>query len=131
MEFFKQLIYNERQYGYFQQESATAHREQNSVNEQWDIFSDRIISRWLWCVTLDISICDFCLWRILKEKVYRNTLHTAKGLQNEKVNVVTLVLSDRLQHVRFEVFTAVTMKNGVFWDVMPCDSCKNRRFGGT
>jgi hypothetical protein len=23
------------------------------------------------------------------------------------------------------------MKNGVFWDVMPCGSCKNRRFGGT
>jgi hypothetical protein len=32
---------------------------------------------------------------------------------------------------RFEVFTAVTMKNYVFWDVTPCDSCKNRRFGGT
>jgi hypothetical protein len=32
--------------------------------------------------------------------------------------------------VRFEVFTAVTMKSGVFWDVMPCGSCKNR-FGGT
>jgi hypothetical protein len=31
--------------------------------------------------------------------------------------------------VRFEVFTAVTMKNAVFWDVMPCCSCKNRRFG--
>jgi hypothetical protein len=29
-------------------------------------------------------------------------------------------------HVRFEVFTAVTMKNGVFWDVMPCGSCRNR-----
>jgi hypothetical protein len=25
--------------------------------------------------------------------------------------------------VRFEVFTAVIMKNVVFWDVMPCDSC--------
>jgi hypothetical protein len=25
----------------------------------------------------------------------------------------------------------VTMKNAVFWDVTPCDSCKNRRFGGT
>jgi hypothetical protein len=35
------------------------------------------------------------------------------------------------KRVRFEVFTAVTMKNGVFWDVTPCDSCKNRRFGGT
>jgi hypothetical protein len=33
--------------------------------------------------------------------------------------------------VRLEVFTAVTMKNGVFWDVMPCGSHKNRRFGGT
>jgi hypothetical protein len=25
----------------------------------------------------------------------------------------------------------LTMKNAVFWDMMPCDSCKNRRFGGT
>jgi hypothetical protein len=33
--------------------------------------------------------------------------------------------------VRVEVFTAVTMKNGVFWVVTPCGSCKNRRFGGT
>jgi hypothetical protein len=28
--------------------------------------------------------------------------------------------------VRSEVFTAVTMKNGVFWNVTPCGSCKNR-----
>jgi hypothetical protein len=27
-----------------------------------------------------------------------------------------------LQIVRFEVFTAATMKNGVFWDVTPCGS---------
>jgi hypothetical protein len=33
-------------------------------------------------------------------------------------------------YVRLEVFTAVTMKNVVFWDVTPCDSCKNRRYGG-
>jgi hypothetical protein len=33
--------------------------------------------------------------------------------------------------VRFEVFTAVTLQNAVFWDVTPCGSCKNRRFGGT
>jgi hypothetical protein len=32
---------------------------------------------------------------------------------------------------RFKVFTAVTTKNGVFWDVRPCGSCKSRRFGGT
>jgi hypothetical protein len=33
--------------------------------------------------------------------------------------------------VRFEIFTVVTMRNGVFWDVTPCGSCKNRRFGRT
>jgi hypothetical protein len=33
--------------------------------------------------------------------------------------------------VKFEVFTAVTTKNGVFWDVTPCAFCENRRFGGT
>jgi hypothetical protein len=33
--------------------------------------------------------------------------------------------------VRFEVFTAVTMKKAVFWDVAPCRNCVNRRFRGT
>jgi hypothetical protein len=37
----------------------------------------------------------------------------------------------KITPVRSEVFTAVTMKNGVFWVVRPCGSCKNRRFGGT
>jgi hypothetical protein len=35
-----------------------------------------------------------------------------------------------LVYVRFEVTTAVTMKNVVFWDVTPCGSSKNRRIGG-
>jgi hypothetical protein len=33
--------------------------------------------------------------------------------------------------LRFEVFTAVTLKNAVFWNVTPCGLCKNRRFGET
>jgi hypothetical protein len=46
---------------------------------------------------------------------------------------VPLSVSDETygSFVRFEVFVAVTMKNGVFWDVMPCGSCKNSRFGGS
>jgi hypothetical protein len=27
--------------------------------------------------------------------------------------------------------TSAILKNGVFWDVTPCGSCKNRHFGGT
>jgi hypothetical protein len=33
--------------------------------------------------------------------------------------------------VKFEVFTAMIMKNIVFWDVARCGSGVNRRFGGT
>jgi hypothetical protein len=53
----------------------------------------------------------------------------------QTVNVSNIVITgyneNEIIPVRFEVFTAVTMKNGVFWDVTPCGSCKNRRFGGT
>jgi hypothetical protein len=41
------------------------------------------------------------------------------------------LLSNFCYSVRLVVFTAVTMKNCVFWDVTPCGACKNRRFGGT
>jgi hypothetical protein len=48
-----------------------------------------------------------------------------------KLNLhVPLVNLSKVQKGRFEVFTAVTMMNGVFWDVTPCGSCKNRHFGG-
>jgi hypothetical protein len=41
------------------------------------------------------------------------------------------ICESNLHHVRFEVFTAMTVKNVVFWDVALCRSCVNRRFGGT
>jgi hypothetical protein len=42
------------------------------------------------------------------------------------VNVITFTF------VGFEVFTAVTMKNAVFWVVVPCRCGRlNRRFGGS
>jgi hypothetical protein len=38
----------------------------------------------------------------------------------------------QLPSLGFEVSTAVTMKNAVFWDVAPCRSCEmNQRFGVT
>jgi hypothetical protein len=32
--------------------------------------------------------------------------------------------------IKFYVFTAVIMKNAVFWELTTCGYCKNRRFGG-
>jgi hypothetical protein len=34
-------------------------------------------------------------------------------------------------NVRSEVFMTLAIKNSVFWDMAPCRSCMNRRFGGT
>jgi hypothetical protein len=37
--------------------------------------------------------------------------------------IVSITWIETAVIVRFEVFTAVTMKNGVFWVVTPCGSC--------
>jgi hypothetical protein len=55
--------------------------------------------------------------------VGQSILHTTRMLYSDCKRIC--------EDVRFEVFTAVTMKNGVFWHVTTCGSCKNRRFGGT
>jgi hypothetical protein len=58
-----------------------------------------------------------------------------EGLSSSETSVLTSVTQPSFllilsYHVKFEVFTAVGMKIGVFCDVTPCGSCKNRRFGG-
>jgi hypothetical protein len=58
-------------------------------------------------------------------------LQPSKGLDKALMAQLYAFLSNVKEHVRLEVFTVVTMKNGIFWDVTPCGSCKNRRFGGT
>jgi hypothetical protein len=40
------------------------------------------------------------------------------------ITLLTWSLTVREEH-------KLRVKNGVFWDVTPCGSCKNRRFGGT
>jgi hypothetical protein len=54
-----------------------------------------------------------------KTKTKRITSHRASAAR----------YGQRCSYVRFEVFTAVTMRNFVFWDVMPCFFCKNQCFG--
>jgi hypothetical protein len=58
-----------------------------------------------------------------KEQLYRDG--------NLECTHIAAAGKDAGKYVRFEVFTAVTTKNSVFWVVTPCGSCKNRRFGGT
>jgi hypothetical protein len=77
-------------------------------------------------VVADVQPMQFVqpVWNWLQE-AYDNTHHY------NSVPTFTILTLYYLLFIRFEVFTAVAMKNGVFWDVTPCVSCKNRRFGGT
>jgi hypothetical protein len=47
------------------------------------------------------------------------------------VNENIIELKQISARLRFEVSTAVTMKNAVFGDMTSCGSCMNRRFGRT
>jgi hypothetical protein len=45
-------------------------------------------------------------------------------------DTILLQFMNELQWPVFSVFGSKHEKNGVFWDVTTCGSCKNRRFGG-
>jgi hypothetical protein len=61
--------------------------------------------------------------------LYTKHMSNMQNVKNKKNKMY--ILTKTFDYVRFEDFTAVTMKNGVFWDATPCGYCKNRRFGGT
>jgi hypothetical protein len=69
---------------------------------------------------------------LLSSEMYLNSRLTARRHRWSSKNKGPLAWAqNKLPFVRFEVFTAVTVKNGVFWDVTPSGSRKNRRFRGT
>jgi hypothetical protein len=59
----------------------------------------------------------------------RLTSQLQNSVRNKKSIIANFLYSQLNNFVRFKVFTAVTIKNDVFLDVMPCGSCKNWRFG--
>jgi hypothetical protein len=68
-QFFPQLE-EERLYGWFQQDSATAHTTRISVQALPDVSGGRIISSGIWPArSLDLNPCDFLFWNCLKYKV--------------------------------------------------------------
>jgi hypothetical protein len=64
---------------------------------------------------------------------YKALLNYAVGTKTIGKKRMILYVEDNatysaLAHITIE---QLTVKNGVFWDVTSCGSCKNRRFGGT
>jgi hypothetical protein len=64
-------------YGWFQQESATAHTAHVSMQALSDVFMNRIISSSIWPAhSPDLIPCDFFFWCCLKDRVYNSNPRT-------------------------------------------------------
>jgi hypothetical protein len=64
----------------------------------------------------------------MAEQIWRGLL-TYEPTNHEYFRIFSYNRNKEKKYVRFKVITEVTMKNGVFWDVTPCGSCKNRPIG--
>jgi hypothetical protein len=70
-QFFPEVTEEERLYGCFQNDSATAHTAHISIQALSDAFGDRIISSGIWPArSTDLNPYDFFLLGCLKDKVY-------------------------------------------------------------
>jgi hypothetical protein len=77
-------------------------------------------------------LCHYYNPRLLSEIITYSVSHSFKHyLNNGPLHVSnTVTCTSQNEQLRFEVFTVVTMKIAIFWDVTPHGSCKNRGFGG-
>lgn len=98
--FFEQLTDIKCQSGIFQQDSATAHTADDSLNFIQEIFEDRVISKGLWPPrSPDLTVCDFYLWGNLKNKVYASNPHTLEELKQNIRREVEAISVDELMRV--------------------------------
>jgi hypothetical protein len=79
-------------------------------------------------VYLEVNACNENGVRIFHLRKFRTNFGNTGISANhynpyEKLNRTLL---NKAEYVRLEVFTAVTMKNAILWDVAPCRSCVNR-----
>lgn len=83
--------------GFFQQDGATAHTARETIAYLEQFFPGRIISRELWPPrSPDLTSCDSFLFAHLKNRVYRNRLHTLEELQDAIRNEI-IYLNNNVQ----------------------------------
>lgn len=103
--FLNELTQEEKDYGYFQQDGATAHTAHNSIATLHEVYDDRIISTGLWPPrSADLTYCDYYLWGYLKGKVYRNNPHTLEELKAQITRAVQCITEAELQKVSNNLF---------------------------
>jgi inhibitor of nuclear factor kappa-B kinase subunit alpha len=109
----------EKTYGYFVQDGATAHTANCSIDVLNKVHEDRLISCTSWPArSPDLNPCDFYLWGYLKDKVYSNNPHTMDEL---KKNIHEIIASIEVNELKL-------VSNNLFKRLEACLSAEGRHF---
>jgi hypothetical protein len=101
-QFFPELTEEERLYGWFQQDSATAHTAHVFMQALSEIL-DRIISSGIWPAHSPyLNPCDFFFWGCLKDNVYNSNPQTE--LKENTCREIANILAEQLQRVNQNVY---------------------------
>jgi hypothetical protein len=110
----------EKTYGYFMQDGATAHTANYSINVLNEEFEDQLINLKLWPArSQDLNTCNFRLWVNLKDKVYSNNPHTLEKLKQKIHETVASIEVNELKLV----------SNNLFKRLEVCLRAEGRHFG--
>lgn len=99
-EAFNQMHDDELQLGYFQQDGATAHTANATIQYLQEFYENRIISRGLWPPrSPDLTPLDFYLFGRIKNNIFKNRIHTLEELEAAILQEVQSITQDELQRV--------------------------------
>lgn len=99
-EFLRQLHDDELQTGYFQQDGATAHTANTTLNYLREFYGDRLISKNVWPPrSPDLTPCDFFLFGHLKNTIFRNRMHNLDELKEAIETEIRNITPEQLQNV--------------------------------
>lgn len=98
--FIEQLHDDELEHGYFQQDGATAHTAAETITFLQQYFDNRLISRGRYPArSPDLTVLDCYLFPRLKNKIYRNRLHTLDELKEAIEQEIRGITEQELQAV--------------------------------
>jgi hypothetical protein len=103
--FFDSITEEQKTYGYFMQDGATAHTAIYSIKVLNEVFENRLISRGLLPArSADLNPCDFYLWGNLKDKVYSYNPHTLVELKQSIRETISSIEVSELKLVSNNIF---------------------------
>jgi hypothetical protein len=104
-QFFSELTEGERLYGWYQQDSASAHSARMSMQALSDVFKTRIISSGIRLASSPyLNPSGFLFWSCLKDKVYNSNTRKEEELEENVLREIASIAVEQLRTVNQPLF---------------------------